>query len=119
MRIIILFLVLIFICLFFNLGYKYLTIYKLEVKKDIKKKNIDLLNQKDFNLHKMNLNKWNYGNPDFAPYINGSYKQVTNNYVPGFKFNSYDKNIANKSLHNCKINIWKNKNNENNFFVQC
>ena len=49
----------------FTLGYKYLTIYKLEVK-TLKK--YRFIKSKDFNLDKMNLNKWNYGNSDFAPY---------------------------------------------------
>ena len=80
------------------------------------KKDVDLLIQNEFNLHKMNLNRWNYGNKDFAPYIDGSFKQNTNNYVPGFKFNKDEKLINEKK--GIKINAWKNKN-ETDFFVQC
>ena len=77
--------------------YKVVTVKKLVKVTEIdldkqKKKNVDLLNENQFNLDKMNPNKWNYGNKDFAPYIDGSYKQVTNNYVPGFKFNNYSIN---------------------------
>tara|TARA_B100001123_G_C15315058_1_gene1025832 strand:+ start:1937 stop:2302 length:366 start_codon:yes stop_codon:yes gene_type:complete len=116
---ILIFLILITISLF--CCYTYLTIYKLEVNTAIQKKNVDLLNEKDFNLDKMNPNRWNYGRPDFAPYIDGSYKQVTNNYVPGFKFNQ---NIGNtttsdKTLHNVKINAWRNRSDDTKFLVQC
>lgn len=65
----------------------------------------DILIENQFNLHKMNLNRWNYGKSDFAPYINGSYKQNTNNYVPNYKFNNNQDFSTNK---NNRINIWKN-----------
>ena len=69
----------------------------------------------------MNPNRWNYGNPDFAPYIDGTLKQNTNNYVPGFKFNNNQNytTIPGKALHNVKINAWRNKSNEKRFLVQC
>ena len=114
---ILIFLILIIISLYSR--YTYLTIYKLEVNKRIQKKNIDLLNEKDFNLDKMNPNRWNYGKPDFAPYINGSYKQVTNNYVPGYKFNKNTADIttSGKVLYNVKINAWKNESDDTKFMV--
>ena len=70
------------------------------------KDDTDLLIENQFNLHKMNLNRWNYGESDFAPYINGSYKQNTNNYVPGYKFNNNNQDFS--SNKNNRINIWKN-----------
>ncbi len=88
---------------------------------DIEKDDVDLLIQNEFNLHKMNLNRWNYGKPDFAPYVDGSLKQNTNNYVPGYKFNSNQdfSEIKGKALHNVKINAWRNKSNNKKFLVQC
>ena len=83
--------IILFIILFTCQFYKIITIKKIVHVSKVKTKmktDIDLLNQNQFYLDKMNPNKWNYGNPDFAPYIDGSYKQVTNNYVPGFKFNN-------------------------------
>ena len=86
-------------------------------------KTIDLIDQENFNLDKMNPNRWNYSNPDFAPYIDGSYKQVTNNYVPGFKFNNYSNkdfyNFEQPSSSEVKINAWKNKRNDQSFLIQC
>ena len=81
----------------------------------------DLLIQSQFNLHKMNLNRWNYGKSDFAPYIDGSYKQNTNNYVPGYKFNNNKEisTIPDKALHDVKINAWRNKSDDKKFLVQC
>ena len=123
-KIIVLFLVLLIISML--CCYTYLSVYKIDIKSSALKKNIDadLLNEVNFNLDKMNLNRWNYGRPDFAPNINGSYKQVTNNYVPGFKFNNDSKDIdANKKntnhLNNIKINAWQHKNNDKSFLVQC
>lgn len=119
MRIVIIIVLILFIVSLFCC-YNYLTIYKLEINKIIRKKNVDLLDEKDFNLDTMNPNRWNYGNPDFAPYIDGSYKQVTNNYIPGFTFNkNNDVQSDEKTLNDSKINMWKNKNNEITFFVQC
>ena len=85
------------------------------------KENVDLLMQNEFNMDKMNPNRWNYGNLDFAPYIDGTLKQNTNNYVPGFKFNGNRdySTIPGKALHNVKINAWRNKSDENRFLVQC
>jgi hypothetical protein len=83
----------------------------------------DLLNQYNFNLDKMNPNRWNYGNEDFAPYIDGSYKQVTNNYVPNFKFNNYSNTdfyqFEQPAINDVKVNNWKNKSNNQSFLVQC
>jgi len=83
----------------------------------------DLLNQSNFNLDKMNPNRWNYGNEDFAPYIDGSYKQVTNNYVPNFKFNNYSNSdfyqFEQPAINDVKVNNWKNKSNNQSFLVQC
>lgn len=119
MRIIIVLLLIFFMITLFCC-YNYLTIYKLEINNKIYKKNIDLLDESKFNLDKMNPNRWNYGNSDFAPYIDGSYKQVTNNYVPGFSFNTNKHMLSSeKTLNSSKINIWKNKNDDTTFFVQC
>jgi len=81
------------------------------------RKDVDLLIQSEFNMDKMNLNRWNYGNPDFAPYIDGSYKQNTNNYVPGYKFND-NKDFTEVGKQDVKINAWRNRS-DNNFLVQC
>lgn len=93
------------------------------IKIDEEDDNADLLNQKNFNLDKMNPNRWNYGNSDFAPYIDGSYKQVTNNYVPGFNFNNYSDRDFYKfeqpAIYDVKINAWENKSNDQAFLVQC
>ena len=85
------------------------------------KNNVDLLMQDEFNMHKMNPNRWNYGNSDFAPYIDGDLKQNTNNYVAGFKFNGNRDytTISGKALHDVKINAWRNKSNDKKFLVQC
>ena len=81
------------------------------------RKDVDLLIQSEFNMDKMNLNRWNYGKPDFAPYIDGSYKQITNNYVPGYKFND-NKDFTGDGKQDVKINAWRNRS-DNNFLVQC
>ena len=82
---------------------------------------VDLLIQSEFNMDKMNPNRWNYGKPDFAPYIDGSLKQNTNNYVPGYKFNSNQDftTITDEALHDVKINAWRNKSDDKKFLVQC
>tara|TARA_B100002019_G_C20844051_1_gene391351 strand:+ start:174 stop:539 length:366 start_codon:yes stop_codon:yes gene_type:complete len=113
---IILFLLFILCCGFYKSINTFKTIYK-------EHEDPDLIDQKNFNLDKMNPNRWNYGNPDFAPYIDGSYKQVTNNYVPGFNFNNYsDKDFykfEQPPIYDVKINAWKNKSNNQSFLVQC
>jgi len=90
--------------------------------KQHQKPNVDLLNENQFNLMKMNPNRWNYNNADFAPYIDGSYKQVTNNYVPDFKFNNNNNNNNNlktSAVYDTKINAWRNQSDSNSFLVQC
>ena len=108
--------------------YKVVTVKKIVKVTEIdldkqKKRDVDLLNENQFNLDKMNPNKWNYGNKDFAPYIDGSYKQVTNNYVPGFKFNNYSINDfyewKKPAVYDTKINAWRNQSDSNAFLVQC
>ena len=92
------------------------------IPNEVQEKNdVDLLMQDEFNMHKMNPNRWNYGNPDFAPYIDGDLKQNTNNYVPGFKFNGNRdySTISGKALYDVKINAWRNKSNDKKFLVQC
>lgn len=81
----------------------------------------DVLDQVNFNMDTNNINRWNYGNKDFAPYIDGSYKQVTNNYVPGMKHYSMDdiKFDEDTSVNNPRVNFWHNRNKSKFFFLQC
>ena len=81
----------------------------------------DVLDQVNFNMDTTNVNRWNYGNKDFAPYIDGSYKQVTNNYVPGMRHYSFDdiKFDEDTSINNPRVNFWHNRNKSKFFFLQC
>lgn len=73
-----------------------------------------------FNIDSNNINRWNYGNKDFAPYIGGSYKQVTNNYIPNYTGSFDDFNLPEDNTKNdSRVNIWRNPNNSKDFLVQC
>ena len=76
------------------------------------KSNDDLLDNKYFNINSNDVNRWNYENKDFAPYIDGSYKQVTNNYIPNYtnSLNNFDIS-EDYTLNDSRVNIWKNQNN--------
>jgi len=79
-----------------------------------------LLNNMYFNIDSSNINRWNYKNKNFAPYIDGSYKQVTNNYIPNYTGSFDDFNIPeDNTINDSRVNIWKNKNNSKEFIVQC
>ena len=79
----------------------------------------DLLDQTNFNFDTNNVNRLNIGNPDFAPYLDGSYKQVTNNYIPGMTHYSLGDEDTGPALHDVRVNIWRNKSDSKAFFVQC
>jgi hypothetical protein len=91
----------------------------IEVDDDIE--DPDVLDQVNFNMDTDNVNRWNYGNKDFAPYLDGSYKQVTNNYVPGMRHYSFDdiKFDEDTSINNPRVNFWHNRNKSKFFFLQC
>ena len=111
-------LLLLLICIFLFFGmYKIL----ISIESTYDNKEPDLLDQRNFNMDTNNLNRWNFGNKDFAPYIDGSYKQVTNNYIPGMRHYSLDdfKFEGETSLNNPRVNYWNNKNTSKFFFVQC